>query len=764
MPFGKTGAVYTTPDVRLVLDGAAWLSDAAVSSWSVDRRLVASVIPGTIRQANGLSVGAASVSVINTESRVTPWSTDPARLVRTDLPAGRLEVVDGDETLPLGAWVLNPVTGALSSREVDVDLLEAQYAGKQRPQRLPAYSAEPFNPDSPVDPVWAIARLAEAAGFPATPPPVESAFLALPLDGSFMATVGAETYSPTGETPGWTLLPDGTVGGESGTTASMTASADIDGTPINDLFRSGRYAYFTLNVSGAAYLTDFVGGWQIKIVNDATTGTHTFGVCHNGTGAFASTPFTPSLDPDWPDRVQVRLSRTWDDATGRWSNTYGNARSSASAAWSAEVSGTGAFAPIAGFELFLVFAGTDLPDGGIVGAAPGQFSGLQVTRSDDPELWLPAKAQLKPLGADMGLPWVPPEMDTWTAIQNLCSAWLAAAILDSDGMLRVLSKDDLAGVAAGVPIVVDDDLEDLPWTSDPNDKHDRLEVTYAATLIRNAEVGTTKLAPEAWRAEDVIHVPAGATVTIDAALEDRGAVGIFSKFTIPGSESSAWQSQTSNVSVYGTPDGTGDPIPVEQIAIQADQTSATTARITYVNRSGASHYLVTDADLAEGGGEPSLILRARSVATYTPNLLARGKSVDDATNPLAVDLTPWVQRAQDAEAIANYLWGRLSGRAWKVESVKCRLDWTLDIGQIRTLTHPDSDLESKVLIAAVKYDGKPGQITQSLDLVLVPWTYADFSAAWAAVDPASTYADFATAQGSTRTYADMSADDNWTGA
>lgn len=732
MPFAKTGAVYTTPDVRLVVEGAGWLSDAAVTSWTVDRQLVASVIPGTIRQANGFSVGAASVSVVNTTSRVTPWSPDPSRLVRTDLPAAALEAFDeAGDTLPLGSWVLNPVTGSLASREVGVELLEAQYAGKQKPQQVPAYRLTPFDPSAPVDPIWAAARLAESAGFPATPPPVESAILALPMDGALMLTAGSAAYTASGETPGWSNLSDGTVGGESGTYALLESSAGEGGTPIATRLTVGEGVHMVGSVEGTVYVADLASGWQVEIVNDISTGTHTVGACNNGSGTFVTTTFTPTLDPAWPSRVQVVLYRAWNDTTGQWDSLTVSARSGSDATWETVTDATAHTPTSTSREEIYILGGVESVDLGIIAPEAGRFSGWQVSRVDDPALWAPAKALLQPLGGDMGMPWVPPEMSAWTAIQDLCSAWLAAAILGSDGILRVLTKEDLASDPMAATVVVAEEWVDVPWLDDPSDRHDRLEVTYVEPQVR--------VDGEAWRAEDVIHAPAGATLAILATLEDTAAYGL-----------------SAVVSAYGNVEGTGSP--VTAYTVEVAQATATTATITYRNLSGSSQYLVTSE------GEPSLALVGEVVATFgTATLTTRGKPADLAVNPLAVDLTPWVQRAQDAEAIANYLWGRLSGAAWKLSGVKCRLDWTLDIGQVRTLSHPETGLDAKVLITRVHYDGKPGEVAQSLDMVLLPWTWDDFDAVIAATPALDTWTEFDAAYAG-RTWDDFDADPLWTGA
>jgi len=736
MAWEQTPDVYALPEVRLVAPGVKWLFNAAVSAFSLERELVASTIPGNIRSGNGLSVGSAGVTVIPAQ-RATPWSKDPAHLV-TSGAASRIVAVDsaGDE-LPLGSWVVDDTAGALSGIGVDVNLLEAQYAGKQQPQALPAYAADPFNPDSPVDPVWAIARLAETAGFTAVPPPVESALLAFPMDGSFMATTGYPIYEVGGLTPGWTTLPDGTVGGESDTMAQAVSTAGTGGTPIKDRLATGQYVYFTQNVAGTFHFADFVGGWQIKIVNDFDTGTHTLGICNNVSSTFATVPFTPALDPNWPLRVQVRVSRTWNETTGQWTAIRANARSSATAAWSAQASPSSqSFTPsTTGIELIYPYAGTLTPSGPNPSLPPGQFSGIQVTTEDDPALWLAPKALLKPLGGDMGLPWVPAGMNAWTAIQDICSAWAAAAILGADGILRILTRDDLAGANDdGEDTDIGHEWTDLPWTLDPADQVDRVQVSFNAPTVLKADAGSTTLAPEAWRADDVVRVPAGERIEIEAQLENRAAVGIFQRFYIPIGSPDPYWSQRNTIIAFNNPNGTGSPLGGDSFQAQAWQTSATTARIVVINPKANDIYLV------DGNGEPSLILRARSVATYdTPQIVERGTSAEEAQRPLEVDLAQWVQRRQDAADIADYLYARLSGTGlWKASEVRCRLDWSHDIGKVLRLKYSRSGLEAKALITKVSYDGSEGEIGQMLDLVLLPFTWGD----WDRINETRTWDDW----------------------
>lgn len=740
---GRTPDAYTLPTVAV--DGAPWLAGAAVTSFTLDRELVASVIPGNIRGRQGLSVGAASVEVAF-DRRVTPWSMDLDRRVDVDTPA-RLYVTENGDELALGAWVIAPTSGSLTSTGVDIDLLEAQSVGKQIAQALPPHQAGPFV--TKVDPCWVVGRMVDQAGFAPVPRPVASALLAVPLHGSFTSVpvpaYPVPLYQAGGAVTEWEVL-DGDVAVGAGPTSSAALVGDgAKGQVISDVFLAGAKVYLTLNVVDVVTLSDIVQGWQIRITytGPASGGTHTIEVCNSGDDTFtAPVTYTAGASADWPTRVQLELTRTQvplpDTNRGQWGTFSVRARSSHTAPWSAAASDPTTFNPGPTMVEYI----------SVVAGAAGQFAALQVSTVADPALWEPSKAHLQPLGGDMGLPMVPPGTDVWTAVQDVCSAWLGAGIVGNDGTFRLLTRDDLAGAnTPGEPTDVGREWDDVKWTLDSADTVDRVQVTFTPPQVKKAVLGSTTLAPEAWRAADIIKVAAGATITIPAAFENLAAVALFTNFTTPTAPSALW-SQTSTLIAFATADGTGTPLDGGDWTATAVQTSATTATITVRNRTAAPMYLV------DGNGEPGLILRAQEIASYeTPQAVERGLATDAAQRPLEVDLTPWVQSTDEAARIADYLYARLRGKAlWKAASVRCRLDWSHDIGKVLRLSHDASGLEAKALITKVALQGEPGEITQTLDLVLLPWTYADHATAFAG----ETYADHAAEQDG-KTYADHAA-------
>lgn len=758
----QTPSSYLLPDIKISAPGIDWLSDAAVSSWSIDRQLVGSTIPGNVRSANGVSVGAADVSIVNTGVGGTaiPWNASAELRVETgDQLALYVEDASGD-TLPLSTWIINPVAGALSTRGVDIDLLEAQYAGRGMAQALEASGA---TGDDPVDPCWIVGRLAAQAGFDPVPPPVANLILAAPLHGSLDVFQLGDTPMTLviREVEAWSILDGDVAVGPTSPSRIGGFISDVDLRPM-DVMRDGGSVFITLNVTGEVFSYSQGQGWVLQIVNDPSTSTHTLTVS-NALFNPTATPvtFTPGESADWPTRVQVEIQRDWNGTT--YTETRARIRSSPDATWSSWVSDTTdpTTSPywVPANDSFLLSGGT-IAGTGIGSLTAGQYAALQVTTAAEEDLWEPSMAHLKPLGGSVVIPWVPADLDVWAGIRDCCSAWLGAAIVGTDGILRMLDRDDLAGVGTtGEATDIGVEWTDLPWELDPKDSVDRVAVTFAAASIHEWN-GVTPGA-EAWRAPDVISVPGGAEVTIPVTLDRRAMVDMATYFLIPGGGNGG-----SVIDVYGNPEGTGNRIPAAQYSVEARQTSATTAEIYYENRSGQTQYLVTDADLTTGGGEPSLILNADVVADYaTKQVIERGLPASESQRPLEVDLTPWVQRAQDATTIADYLYHRLaSSGLWKVEGVRVRLDWTHDLGKVLRLVHSATGLEAKALVTRVHYEGDPGQIAQILDLVLLPWTFWDFNAAWNALDPAATFADFNTAQGTTRTFRDMAADNNWTGA
>lgn len=751
---GKTPDSYELPRLVITSTGTPWLADAAVASLTLDRELVSSVIPGNIRSDNGLSVGAAQVKIGFATGRATPWSRDRTRRVETGAPARLLARDSAGNEKDLGAWLIDPSSGSLDDGEVSVDLIEPQSAAKKVTQKLPPYMIDPFTPTAPLDPIWVVSRLAEQVGYNGVPRPiVGTTILSVPMDGGVNASYNdpPRTYNPSGDIKGWQVLPgDLVVGTANQSGISISANSTV-GMPINDLLSSGQAVYITLNVVGTIYLHDLFQGWALCVVNDPSTNTYTISTSNN-TGAYGDPQtYTPGGSANWTRRVQIELKRVIQGTT--WGRTTARIRSGPDAAWSAVSTATSSFVPLSqDYELIQVVGGVQIAGTGMPASpAPGQFAGLQINRTAVLGVFEQRRALLKPVGGDAGLPWLPPETDVWTAIRDCLSARSAAAVLDPDGsggsILRVLNRDDLAGVGiAGEPVDLGAEWTDLPWTLDPADSADRLQISYSVPQIVSRVVGSSTLAPAAWEASEVIRVNGGETITINAAFDSRAAVGVFERFVIPTTPNALW-SASSTIIAFPNPDGTGTVLGPEQMYVRATQTSATTATVTVTNRTAAPMYLV------DGNGNPHLVLRAITVATFdTQQSVSRGLSVDTAVNPLELDLSPWVQSKKDADSVADYLWSRISGGGlWSASSVECRLDWSHNIGRILRVTHPGSGLDFKMLTSKVALSADNGEISQALDVVILPWTWADFDTIWAA----STWSAFdAVWAGSTWSYFD----------
>jgi len=59
-------------------------------------------------------------------------------------------------------------------------------------------------------------------------------------------------------------------------------------------------------------------------------------------------------------------------------------------------------------------------------------------------------------------------------------------------------------------------------------------------------------------------------------------------------------------------------------------------------------------------------------------------------------------------------------------------DWSRDLGDVVTLSHPRTGLDVKALVVKIGRDGEPGRVSERLDLVILPPTWTDFDAANAA--------------------------------
>lgn len=719
--------VETLPTVWLHMEGSAWppaegdrpAGLVPVGDWSMERELVGSTLPGNIRARSGLSIGAASASIAQMAvTPLSPWAmSDDRRVVigrRVDLYAA-YDGYDSPVRVELGDWIVAPASGGLLAPNVDVELIERQYEGRRQRHLLPPPQGRIFK-TSLTEAAYAVTTLAAQVGYHAVPPPVPSCILAVPAQGNVAALQGGGLPEVD------TLVPAGP-GGWDRSTGPLTARQFLQLKYLifngEWLTAPGQSIFLTVNYAGTVdFWSEFTTALGFGIsLRPGTGGNRTLAVRVNPevAGTWATGTFATGADPVHPNRVQVEIQRLGSTTSF---GIRARARSSATAAWSAWVT-----APNTADDRTFTGLMIDTPDTSTADA----FSALQITTTADPALWAVPNADIDPLGVLVGAPWLPAETDVWTGIQEICAATLGAAWITREKQLLVRSADYLAGVdRTGVELDVGRYVEDLAWTVDPADTADRLTVSYQPMVT----VALSTEAFEVWRSESVIKIAAGRTAQVVVDFEtpvDEQIAGWVPDWDIDlRPYGSIW-------SAFPNPDGTGAHASDTALAFSYEWVNSGRLILSIRNTTGTDLYTVGE------NGQPALVVRVYNrVDQNDPDVIERGVSEVDAVNPLSIDLGRYVQRREDAEAIADFLWARVSTPTWKANSVRVKLDWSRDIGDLVELVHERSGLRAKALVTKVAYAGSAGEVVQTLDLVLLPPTWSDFDAAWSGL----TWADF----------------------
>lgn len=706
----------TLPVVYLSVGDDA-LGTRAVASWKLERELVGSTLPGNVRGRSGLSIGTASVTLAQTSERVSPWRAAPAR-VRTGAPAQLYASHDGPEAterLDLGDWMLDPLSGSIGTNALGVDLVEAQYGARGKPHQLPVarYGAKP---------VWIVDQLARQCGYYSTPESTAPVLVESFAGG--VCDLYAASFADTDRTIAnatWTTATGvlGLTAASDGTWASLLRfDSEVDlvrQALLLSLDSNG--GYVSLNHAGTVRLIiGSIGMGEIPPsgveVEVRPGGVLAARVASNL--AWVTGSYTAGQDVAWPNRVQLQIVR--DQPTETTHRIQVRARSSEASPWSAWVEASGDYedgtTPRAGYLGIWMDTGASI-------------SGLVASRGSAGH-FTPPTALLEDLGGFMRAPWVPEQgADAWAGIQLVAEKWLGAASLTADRRFVLRNRDDLAGVDATEKVIdVGAQVEDLGWTIDPADTADRLVVTYSPV----DDVKYYGDAPiDAWESADALEIGPGETLEVTADLDQFTEPAEFEQAPSVGDGYlSQWLvSTTRNGSgVLNNPDAlTVTVVPLNPGRVLLRVKNRLSSRLWTVNSQGEPHFKLRGF----------AVLSQKSAA-----MIARGLPAEEADNALSIDLGKFVQRAADAEQIADYLWSRVSTPTWKASSVRVRLDWSVDIGDVVRLVHARSDLSVRALVVKVALDGEPGKVAQVLDLVLVPQTWDDFDAAWAG----ATWADF----------------------
>lgn len=700
------------------------LGTLAVGSWQLERELQGALLPGNVRAASGITIGSGSVAVRGIEADGSIWSPwSQSHPVSPGGTASWFASYGGPTSaakVSLGDWQISPQSGSLASPSSrSIELVERQYTGTTQPNAIQADAAGVF-----VDPVFVVDQLARQLGYYSTPKPPASCILSVPVAGGLYAEVGSLALA---------IMTSGSwssTNGRVACTGTWSAQAAVAG-PSS--FGPASEVYVAVDVLGEVDLA--FGDTSTMPVVTVNTTTQTIKARATGSAAIASGSFVAGGTAVLPNRVQLHIQRL--GSSGAWTGARVRARSSATASWSAWVTSTDSSA-LDATSLMYVYS---------IGGAT--VSGFTVCTADEASIWSIGTARLEPLNGTISSQWVDGSLNAWTALQQVVAAWCGAAWVSADAVLTVRNRDSMAGLnQAARPIDVGAAVEDLPWSIDPSDTADRLVITYnPVDKAVQIEQPSTQ-APIAWSASDAYTLPPGQTTVVVADVD-----GYFDPLgdILGGTGGSAWtpgwitSPRWSVYSVFPNRDGTGTHPADGVLVFQTRQVSTGRVEIRITNTSNQTLYTV------DANGNPCLYLAAIDVYRQSNTAtITRGADAATAANPLTIDLGKYVQNDADAESIADYIWGRVSTPAWKASSVRVALDWSHDIGDVVQLTHSRSGLNAKAIITKIAFDGAPGQVTQTLDFVLLPPTWADFDAAWSGktwtnfdtVWSAKTWADF----------------------
>lgn len=773
---------YLLPEAYLRLPDSKWPegdgSDcrpadgvSRVGQWSVEREIVGNMLPGQVRARSGLSVGSASARIPQTAEPMTPWSPQAGQRV---VPRGAAELFlaethDGPVEQRLGEWVINPVSGALTSAEVALELVEASSVGKKPEHTLPT-SPISDHLEGVSDASWVVAQLAAQLGYGDAPVP-EKPLIFVPFTGSPLPSsgiLGALDVRPTSADPWepWSYRNQA-VEYTYGTENNVYG---LDVTIRSNWFSGARFFFarsdYAPDVAPSGRVTvafTFSGGdvrlilgppevefyWYPAEVIIREYGS--FGVRNDShpSTTFVNGTYSHNQDPNLPGRVEVQIERIlgWHSfgEYELWEATRVRVRSSGSSAWSAWVTSNSSPSTPAGQDHLRTAA---IPT--VIGLRKdfGFISNFSVTAEPDPGTWvLPEKRlDIERLGKSFVVPYLDGHTSPWDGIQEVCGATLGAAWLDWEGTLKVRNSTYLTDTYWWAPepskvIDVDMRLEDIKWVTDPDETADRLEVTYYPLDVEGTKGSLLEqVSPIVWQAEEAYEVRPGETIeVIGYTASPLIAPMVFRSEVDPAQRLWQWTTWAPIWNPDGRPpkmlatwsalpnrNGSG-AIPGDgALTVDSRPLSLSRLLIRITNNTNQTLYTV------DANGNPHLIYR-QSEASFQENTAVVVRGVpreEDSVLPLKVDLTRIVQTKDFAEQAADHIWQRVSGVRWRAESVRIVLDWSLDIGDIVRLQHPQTSLDVKALVTRVALEGSPGEIAQTVDFVILDKTWIEFDKEW----------------------------------
>lgn len=718
-----------------------------VASWSTTREIKSSSLPGQVRHQNGLSIGTAK-ALVKRQPNDFPWKQSLVYEL-TGQNAQILLAPEGSTEIPTGQFRVAEINGDLTTLGVQVELDEKTIEGSEQAPGVLDFpwfrniTQEQIN-QLERDPIWLVSELAEQMGYTngSSPVPGQGGYvpiLDVPFHGSLVSRYRNDVEFNTNDTLAWGAS-QGVVG----------LTGELDGT-IDIIYETAvlvpqKFVY-TMDVDDGAMKMEWndvstngrLGIWVTTNTGDSTVDLQIYSTGYVGTNNTTTT--VSGLDitrnPEISNRFQVEVTLTagsdlsWSSASvrvrrrdGLWFGPYVHAMPNGLNRVNDHNIDTG-LVTVGGETNFL--ANFSMVDANATSQAVQDA--LLTTRGGSNGF-----IYLEPLVGTTISPWLNPDLSVWGTMQAIVEAWQGALITDVYGDLKVLNRNTLVGLNnLQQERIVDIGMrfEDLPWVMNWSDQADRLVVKYRPVVNQIAE--TTPL-PNVYEFQDIIVArpgPNNAFFTLDYIYPVDLKLLPFTRKDNDNGTTHVWDAYRYN-------NGTGAHInPGDDIGLRIDRVTSATWKVFIDNRTANPFHMV------DSSGTPWLKLRSTWWYDQTQEeTIERGLSATDARNALEVDLSNYVQTEEDANTLADFIWGRVNQRAWKAATVNVVPDYQIDLGDVIEIQHARTGIRSNALVTKVDMAGEPGQIVQKIDLVLIPPTWEDFDEAWANALPSSTWTTF----------------------
>lgn len=728
-----------------------------VSQWSTTREIQSSALPGQVRHRTGLSIGTGS-ALVKREERDFPWKHSLVyELTGQDAqillaPGRRVDNISPNNAqIPTGQFQVAGVSGTLTSLGVQVELDEKTIDGKDKTPGVldqqwdSGITQEEINAQEK-DPVWLVSELAEQMGFRAGPnvAPGEDGYnpiLDVPLQGALVPREPLNVPFQTFDTISW------------GSSEGVVGLSTEDDNIIDVLYEVGLSVPegFTLTFD----LSDRWGGFEWNDIStngrfgvqvEAEAGSDVslviYSTGYNGVGNTVTNvgPLDITRNPDIPNRIQVEVGLTagsefsWNTASVRvrreedaWFGPFVHAMPNGVHRQNEhnidmQVFKTGG----AGTAILSNYSVVDHSNtsSAVRDSLVGTVGGDQ------------GRIYLEPLFGTITSPWLDPDLSVWSTIRAIVEAWQGAIVTDVYGNLKVLNRFTLTGSSdLQQERVVDIGLrfEDLPWEMNWADQADRLTVKYRPVDQVIASPSQTGL-PTVYSFEDILIVWPGDNeyfFTLDYIYPLDLLLHPFIRKDSDNGFRHVWDAYRYN-------NGSGAHIdPDADISVSLDRVTSATWKVLISNLTAEPFHMVDET------GTPYLKLRSSWYYDQTQEAtIERGVAATDSKTGVEVDLGHYVQNADDANTLADFIWGRVNQRSWKVKTAVSIPDYRLDLGDVIEIRHSRTGVKSNALVTRVELDGESGRVGQKIDLLLIPPTWEDFDEAWAQSLPNNAWGDF----------------------